>query len=152
MRIAVVRAMALYGPWDDFDPPTSRVVPALIRKAVHNEDPYEVWGSGEEFRDFLHINGLARACLAALEKYATCDPLNIGYGKAVTIKEITRIVLKAAAHEDAKVQFDTSKPSAVPIMMVDISKAKRVMGFEAQISLEEGLKDTVNWYATMRVA
>lgn len=149
VRIALVRPTAVYGRWDNFDPATSHVVPALIQKAVEKQDPYEVWGSGDEVRDFLHIKDLARGCLLMLEKYATCDPVNIGYGKAVTIKEIVQIILKAAGHKNAKVEFNTSKPTTIPLRMVNTSKAKRVIGFEPQVSLQEGLSDTVKWYKQM---
>jgi GDP-L-fucose synthase len=150
MKIALVRPTAVYGRWDNFDPATSHVIPALIRRAVEKEDPYEVWGSGAEIRDFLHITDLAHGCLLMLEKYATCDPVNIGYGKAVTIREIVRIILEAAGHETATVVFNTSKPTAIPLRMVDTSKAKDILGFEPKISLENGLKDTVEWYMQTR--
>ena len=150
MKIALVRPTAVYGRWDNFDPATSHVIPALIRKAVEKQNPYEVWGSGEEIRDFLHITDLARGCLLMLEKYATCAPVNIGYGKAVTIREIVRIILEAAGYETATVAFNTSKPTAIPFRMVDTSKAKKILGFEPEVSLEGGLKDTVEWYAENR--
>jgi len=146
LKIALVRPTAVYGRWDDFDPVTSHVIPALIRRAVEKENPYEVWGSGREVRDFLHITDLARGCLAMLEKHATNDPINIGYGQVVTIKDIVTIILKAAQHDGAQVVFNTSKPTTIPFRMVDTSKAKEVLGFEPQVSLEEGLKDTVQWY------
>ncbi|MCX5666780.1 MAG: NAD-dependent epimerase/dehydratase family protein [Candidatus Omnitrophica bacterium] len=150
MKIAVLRPTAVYGQWDNFDPQTSHVIPALIRKAVDKKDPYEVWGSGEEIRDFLHVTDLARACLLMLEKYATCDPINIGYGKTITVKEIVRIILKAAGHHSARVVFDKSKPTTIPIRMVDTSKSKRLLGFEPKVSLEDGLTDTVLWYRERR--
>ena len=147
MRIALVRPTAVYGCWDNFDPATSHVIPALIRKAVERQNPYEVWGSGEEVRDFLHVADLARGCLLMLEKHAACDPVNIGYGRHVTIGDSVRIILEAAGHETASVVFNTSKPTAIPCRMVDTSKAKRILGFEPEVSLEEGLGDTVRWYA-----
>jgi len=146
MKIALVRPTAVYGRWDNFDPVISHVIPALIRRAVEKENPYEVWGSGEEVRDFLHITDLARGCLLMLEKYATCDPVNLGYGKAVTTREVVRIILEAAGYETATVVFNTSKPTTIPFRMVDISKAKKILGFEPEVSLENGLKDTVEWY------
>jgi GDP-L-fucose synthase len=146
VKVAIVRPTAVYGRWDDFDLETGHVIPALIRKAVDRVDPYEVWGSGDEVRDFLHVSDLARGCLLMLEKCADCDPVNIGLGKAVTIKEIIQNILKAADYSDARIVFDTSKPSAIPFRMVDISKARRLLGFEPKISLEDGLKDTVEWF------
>jgi GDP-L-fucose synthase len=152
MKIALVRPTAVYGRWDNFDLRTAHVIPALIRKAVERHDPYEVWGSGEEMRDFLHVSDLARGCLLMLEKYPTCDPVNIGYGKAVKIKEIVQIILKVSNYENAKVEFNTSQPMTIPFRMVDTTKAKKILGFEPKVSLEEGLKDTVEWYAKEKIS
>jgi GDP-L-fucose synthase len=146
MKIALVRPTAVYGRWDNFDPITSHVIPALIRRAVEKQNPYVVWGTGDEVRDFLHITDLVRGCLLMLEKHATCDPVNLGYGKVVTVKQIVQIILKAAGHEGAKLKFDTTKPSTIPFRMVDTSKAKRLLCFEPQVTLEDGLTDTVRWY------
>lgn len=146
LKIAIVRPTAVYGRWDNFDPKTSHVIPALIRRAVKKENPYIVWGSGEEVRDFLHITDLARACLLMLEKYATCDAVNIGYGKVVTIKEIVQMVLKAAGHDNAEVVFDSTKPTTIPFRMVDTSKAEKLFSFKPMLSLEEGIRDTIEWY------
>jgi GDP-L-fucose synthase len=141
-----VRPTAVYGRYDNFDPVASHVIPALIRRAVARENPFVVWGTGREVRDFLHIKDLVHGCLLMLEKAANCDPINIGYGKTVRIKDIVQSVLKAAGHERAEVIFDADKPTAIPVRMVDISKATRLLGFAPTISLEEGLQDTVNWY------
>jgi GDP-L-fucose synthase len=150
VKVAIVRPTAVYGRWDNFDLETSHVIPALIRKAVEKADPYEVWGNGEEVRDFLHVSDLARGCLLMLEKCAKCDPINIGYGKAMTIKEIVHTILKTVGYSHARILFNTSKPSAIPFRMVDISKARRVLGFEPTVSLEDGIKDTVDWYMSTR--
>ena len=146
MGIALIRPTAVYGRHDNFDPVTSHVIPALIRRAVAKEDPFEVWGTGDEVRDFLHITDLVRGCLLALEKHATCDPINIGYGKTITVREVVEVILRAAGHERAKVVFNSSKPTAIPIRRVDTSKAKAILGFEPSVSLEAGLSDTVDWY------
>ena len=146
MKIALVRPTAVYGRWDNFDPQTGHVIPALIRRAVEKQNPYVVWGTGAEVRDFLHITDLARGCLLMMEKHATCDPVNIGYGKVATIRDAVQIILKAAGHERAELKFDTNKPSTIPFRMVDTSKAKRLLGFEPKVTLEEGLADTVRWY------
>jgi GDP-L-fucose synthase len=149
MKIAVVRPTAIYGRFDNFDLATSHVVPALICKAVKRSDPYEVWGNGEEVRDFLHVRDLARGCLLMLEKHAVCDAVNIGYGKVVTIREIVQLILEAADYKDAKVVFNTSKPTAIPFRMVDTTKGKSILGFEPEISLKEGLHDTITWFKQM---
>ncbi len=146
MKVAIVRPTAVYGRYDNFDPLTSHVIPALIRKAVERMTPYEVWGTGEEIRDFLHVSDLARGCVLMLEKCESCDPINIGYGKVVEIKEIVGAILQAAGYDNADIRFNSSKPTAIPVRMVDTSKAKRILGFEPQLSFEDGLKDTVEWY------
>jgi len=146
LKIAIVRPTAVYGRWDNFDFETSHVIPALIRKAVEKQNPYEVWGSGNEVRDFLHVSDLARGCLLMLEKDANCDPVNIGYGKPSTIKEVVEIILEAAKLKNTKVVFNASKPMAIPFRMVDITKANKILSFKPRLTLQEGLRDTVNWY------
>jgi GDP-L-fucose synthase len=146
MKIAICRPTAVYGRHDDFKPDTSHVIPALIRRAVRKENPFVVWGNGNELRDFLHINDLVRGCLMLLQQYAVCDPLNIGYGKSVSIKEIVNILIKAAGHEHAKIEYDSSKPTTIPVRIVDTEKAKKILGFQPEITLEEGLIDTTQWF------
>jgi len=146
MKIAIVRPSAVYGRYDNFDSAASHVIPALIRRAVEKEDPYVVWGTGDEVRDFLHISDLAHGCLLMLEKHAECDAVNIGYGKVVTIKDIVQIVLKAAEHNSAEVIFDSTKPTTIPFRMIDTTKAGRLLEFKPMISLEKGITDTVEWY------
>jgi GDP-L-fucose synthase len=149
-RIALIRPTAVYGPHDNFDPRTSHVVAALVRKAVERLDPFEVWGTGDEMRDFLHVEDLARGCLLAMEKHAVCDPINIGYGSAVTIRRVAEIILEAAAHRPTTLRFDASKPGTIPVRLVDTSKARRLLGFEPRIPVEQGLRDLVRWYARER--
>jgi len=146
--IALVRPTAVYGPHDDFNPTTSHVIPALVRKAVDQLDPLEVWGTGNEVRDFVHVDDFARGCLLALEKHAVCDPINIGSGAGVTIRQVVDTILQAAGHGAATVRFDPSKPAGIPVRLVDTSKAKRLLGFEPRISIEDGLRDLVRWYAS----
>lgn len=150
VKVALIRPTAVYGPWDNFDLATSHVFPALIRKAVERMDPFEVWGTGDEVRDVLHVADMVRGCLMALEKHAVCDPINIGSGQALTIKDVVRIIVKAADYEGARVVFNTSKPVTIPVRMIDIAKARQVLGFEPRISLEEGMRETVAWYRQQR--
>ena len=125
MQIALVRPTAVYGRHDNFDPAASHVIPALIRRAVEREYPYVVWGTGNEVRDFLHVTDLARGCLLMLEKYASCDPVNLGSARDITIRELVYLILSAAEHENAKVIFDATKPVTIPFRMVDTTKAKK---------------------------
>ena len=146
MKIAIVRPTAVYGRWDNFDPTSSHVIPSLIKKAVDRQDPYGVWGSGTEIRDFLHISDLARGCIMALETYPECDPINLGYGKTVTIREIVETILGVSGYNPHRIQFQPDRPSTASVRVVDTTKARRILGFEPQISLEEGLRDTLEWY------
>ncbi|HUO93068.1 MAG TPA: NAD-dependent epimerase/dehydratase family protein [Rhizomicrobium sp.] len=148
-KVVLVRPTATYGRYDNFDPAASHVIPALIRKAVERMDPFEVWGTGDEIRDFLHIEDLARGCLLALEKMPNCEPVNIGYGKVITVREIVQDILDATGHRP-KIFFDTTKPTTIPVRMVDCSKARKVLDFEPTISLRDGLRDTVDWFLAQR--
>ncbi|MEA2939448.1 MAG: GDP-L-fucose synthase [Alphaproteobacteria bacterium] len=147
VQVALVRPTAIYGRYDNFRPDTSHVIPALVRKAVDKMNPFEVWGTGEEVRDFLHVEDLARGCLLTMEKHAVCDPVNIGYGAGVTVRRLVEIILGAAGHGGAEVRFDAAKPTTIPVRVVDTSKAKRLLGFTPAIALEDGLRDLVQWYA-----
>jgi GDP-L-fucose synthase len=150
MKLAIVRPSAVYGKYDNFDPVGSHVIPSLIRRALAKENPYVVWGTGDEVRDFLHISDFARGSLLMLEKYAEGDAVNIGYGQVVTIKDIVYMVLKAAGHDNAQVVFDSTKPTTIPFRMVDISKAETILNFKPSIALADGIKDTTEWYLSTR--
>jgi GDP-L-fucose synthase len=150
IKVALLRPTAVYGPHDNFDPDTSHVIPALVRRAVSKESPFVVWGSGNEMRDFLHIEDLARGCLLMMEKYAECDAVNIGYGSSLSIRDVVKIILVAAGHGGADVRFDETKPTTIPRRLVDTSKAARLLGFAPRISIESGLADLVRWYADNR--
>ena len=145
-KVVVIRPSAVYGPGDNFTESTSHVIPALIKRAVQGENPYIVWGKGDEVRDFIHVADFARACLLAMEKCSHFDPINIGSGRANTIREIVSLILAAVGHKDVPIVFDSTKPVTIPFRMIDIEKARNLLGFEPQISLNQGIKDTVAWY------
>ncbi|MGV8058405.1 MAG: NAD-dependent epimerase/dehydratase family protein [Smithellaceae bacterium] len=145
-KVVLIRPSAVYGPGDNFTDNTSHVIPALIKRAVRGEKPYIVWGKGDEVRDFIHVSDFARACLIAMEKCSHFDPINIGSGKVNTINEIVDLILAASGLEDVPVIFDSTKPVTIPFRMIDTEKARNLLGFEPQISLENGIRDTVAWY------
>jgi len=151
VKVALVRPTAIYGPYDDFDPKTSHVIPALIRRALDREAPYVVWGTGDEQRDFLHVKDLVTGCLLMMEKYATCTPVNIGLGEVVTVKDIVQAILSATDYTDADVEFDATKPTTIKKRTVDVCRAKEVLGFQPTYTLQSGLKDTVDWYKKTQV-
>lgn len=145
-KVVLVRPTATYGRYDDFHPVTSHVIPALIRKALERMTPYEVWGTGDEVRDFLHVKDLAKGCLLATEKYADCKPINLGYGETTTVKDVVSAILSAAGYDNADLVFNSDRPTTIPKRMVDISKAQEMLGFSPEVSLHDGIADTVSWY------
>ena len=146
MGVAICRPTAVYGPRDNFDPATSHVIPALIRRAVARENPFIVWGTGQELRDFLYVTDLIQGCLKLLEKKSDADPVNIGFGQSVSVCEVVNTVLKLAGHDRIKVIFDKTKPSALPVRLVSINKARHDIDFSPEISLQKGIELTVRWY------
>lgn len=151
MKIAIVRPTNAYGPRDNFDLETSHVVPALIRKAVERRDPFVIWGTGESTRDLIHAKDISRGMLLALENYAVADPVNLATGRSIKIKDLAYLILKLSEYENARVIFDKNKPTGQVVRRVSTAKAKEKIGFVAQISLEEGLKKTIDWYKAQRV-
>ena len=148
VKVAIARPSAVYGRYDNFDPKTSHVIPSLIRRAVVKENPFIVWGTGDDIRDSLHVTDLVRGCLLLLEKRPNAEPINIAYGKGYSIKETIEIILKAAGNEKVDVRFDATKPLTIPFRMMDTTKAKSLLGFNPSISFEEGLRDTVTWFSS----
>jgi len=149
MDIAIVRPVPFYGPYDNFDFETCHVIPSLIRKAVEKQDPFEVWGTGKDIRDFLHVKDVARGCLLALEKYPDYSGINLGSGRSVSIAELAEKILKLSGH-DISLTLAPSKPSTIPVRLVDVSKAKEKLGFVSEIDLESGLSDTISWFTENR--
>ena len=139
---SIVRPANTYGQKDNFDPANAMVIPSLIRRALDGENPLIVPGK-DCVRDFIHAKDVARGMLFAVENKIT-EPINLGSGTGVTIKRIVEIIL---SHMDnpPEVIWDTSKPSGDKQRLMDMTRAKSY-GFECEISLEEGIKDTINWY------
>ena len=142
----VVRPANSYGPFDDFEWETSHVIPALIRKVIERHNPIKVWGDGNDIKDFIYVEDLVEGMLLAMEKIETFSPINIASGRPCTIKDVLEAIFSADNYHDAKIEFDTSQPTMIPKRLIDSSKAKSVLGFEAKTSLEEGIRKTVDWY------
>jgi GDP-L-fucose synthase len=150
MEVALIRPTNVYGPGDKFDPELSHVLPALVRKALEGGERLDVWGSGEAVRDFIYVTDLVEALLAVLENHATCDPINVGSGKRVTLHEAIKVILKLTGRTGMSVVYDPSKPTTIHTQMVDVSKSRALLGFGPRISLEEGLRRTIEWYKSAR--
>jgi len=145
MEVAIVRPYNCYGPRDHFDPETSHVIPALIKRVFDGENPVKVWGSGNQTRAFLYVEDLAEGMILAIEKYPVPDPVNLGTDEEVSIKTLIEKIIKLSGM-DTSVEFDTSKPDGSLRRNSDNAKAKKKLGFESKISLDEGLKRTITWY------
>ena len=139
----------MYGPYDDFNLETSHVIPALIRKFTeaveNNKKDVEVWGTGKASREFLYVKDAARAIILATEKYNKPEPVNIGAGFEIKIKDLVELIAELTGF-DGKIAWDTTKPDGQPRRRLDVSKAKREFGFEAKTPFREGLKKTIDLY------
>jgi GDP-L-fucose synthase len=139
----------LYGPGDNFDPRSSHVIPALIKKIVDAKERglnyIEVWGTGNATREFLYVEDAANGIRLATERYNKAEPVNLGAGFEISIKELTHLISELIGF-DGDIIWDTSKPDGQPRRCLDTSKAREEFGFEAKVNLREGLKKTISWY------
>lgn len=149
IKIALPRPYNAYGPRDDFEWETSHVIPALIRKVVEGHNPIEVWGDGSQTRSFLYVSDFVEGLMLTLERYAECDPVNIGSGEEVTIADLIRLIIRLAGRQ-AELKFNLDKPGGQPRRIGDYSKAHRLLGYRPQVSLADGLARTINWYLEQR--
>jgi len=139
----------LYGPGDNFNPASSHVIPALIRKCVQAVDEgrqeIEVWGDGSPTREFLYVEDAAEGILLAAEKYNDSEPVNLGSGFEISIKDLVQLIAKHTGYQGT-FKWDTSKPNGQPRRCLDTSRAKNFFDFEAQMTFDEGLGRTIEWY------
>jgi GDP-L-fucose synthase len=147
MPTLIVRPGNLYGPRDKYKKKESKVIAALIRRSFEKENPFEVWGDGEDVKDFLYIDDFIDALLETFVKSTDFDIFNIASGVPVTIKDVLRDIIEISENQDIEVKFDTSKPTMIPIRMIDISKIKTEIGWQPKISIYDGLKKTYEWYS-----
>ncbi|MFC4599699.1 GDP-L-fucose synthase family protein [Cohnella hongkongensis] len=139
----------LYGPYDNFDLESSHVIPALIRKCVEaveaGSKEIVCWGTGSATREFIYVDDAAEAIVSAAEKYDGSEPVNIGSGMEISIKDLVELIAKLTGFE-GDIIWDSTKPDGQPRRCLDVSRAKREFGFEAQTKFEDGLKQTIEWY------
>lgn len=152
----------LYGPGDNFDPNSSHVIPAIIKK-IHDamfelddpskqkepNEPIIVWGTGKATREFLYVEDCTEAIVLAFEKYNKPEPVNIGAGFEISIKDLVELIAKLMEFK-GEIKWDSTKPDGQPRRMLDTSKAEKEFGFKAKTSFAEGLKKTIDWYVKMR--
>ncbi len=145
----------LYGPRDNFDLETSHVIPAIIRKCCEamnqqrgtksRHPPITLWGSGKPTREFLYVEDAAEGIILAMERYNRPEPVNLGSGYEISIKELAELIAKLTGFK-GKILWDTAKPDGQPRRCLDTTKAYKEFGFKAKTSLKEGLKKTIEWY------
>jgi GDP-L-fucose synthase len=149
LKSAVLIPVNLYGPNDNFNPASSHVVPALIRKCVaakNNKEPFiECWGTGSATRDFLYVDDAANGIIEAVLKIDSPIPINLGSGSEIRIKDLIDKIVKYCEY-DGEVRWNSSKPDGQPRRLLDISKAKELLGWEPKQNFDDGLRQTVEWY------
>jgi len=145
----------LYGPGDNFDPQTSHVIPALIKKCVDalgaGDDHITCWGTGEVSREFLYAADAAEGILLATERYNGPEPVNLGAGREIRIRDLAEKIAKLTGFT-GQIRWDPSQPDGQPRRCLDVSRAKALFGFEARTSFDEGLAQTIDWYVKDRQA
>jgi len=145
----------LYGPGDNFDPRTSHVIPALIRKCVEareaGADHIEVWGTGSASREFIYVDDAAEGIVLGAERYDGADPVNLGTGQEITIRDLVRTIVEHTGF-GGDVRWDASKPDGQPRRSLDTTRARERFGFSARTSFDAGLLETVRWYSSNRAA
>ena len=143
----------LYGPGDNFNPESSHVIPALIKKFIdakeQNKKEVVIWGNGSPTREFLYVEDCAMGIVLATEKYDKSEPVNLGSGMEISINNLAELIKKLTDFE-GKLVWDTTKPNGQPRRLFDNSKAKKEFGFIARIGFEKGLKKTIDWYLKNR--
>lgn len=148
-RGTVVIPTNLYGPGDNFDLHTSHVIPAMVRKCVEarsaGRDVVVLWGTGTPSREFLYVDDAAEGIVLALERWEGDDPLNLGGGREITIKELAELVARATGFA-GRFEWDSSYPDGQPRRAVDDTQAREQLGWKPQVGLEEGIRRTVDWY------
>ena len=147
-RSVHVLPVNMYGPGDHFDLNTSHVIPALIRKiseAKQNDTPVTIWGDGSASREFLYVEDCAEAIVLATERYDGAEPVNIGVGSEITIKNLVSLIADLLDFH-GEIIYDTTKPNGQPRRCLDTTRAWEKFGFKASTTLEDGLKKTIKWY------
>ena len=143
----------LYGPNDNFDPSSSHVIPALIKKCVDaidaGDDYIQCWGTGSASREFIYADDAAEGIVLATEKYDGPEPINIGAGFEISIKELVEKIVALTGFK-GEIRWDSSKPDGQPRRMLDVSRAKELVGFEAKTDFDTGLEATIDWYKANR--
>jgi GDP-L-fucose synthase len=148
MQTVVVRPGNLYGPYDKYTWRESKVIAALIRRAVERHNPFSVWGDGQDLKDFLYIEDFIEGLLLAFERVDGYTPLNIASGQPVTIREVLEQILRVTDYKDAPVEYDSSQPMMIPKRLIDTSRIRELTRWAPKTPISQGIEWTVDWYKT----
>lgn len=153
MAAVTLLPVNLYGPADNFDPEASHVIPALIRKAIEARDAgakhLDVWGTGSASREFLFVRDAAKAIAMAAESYSGSEPVNVGSGKEIAIRDLVALICELTGF-NGEIRWDASKPDGQPRRCLDTTRALAAFGFRAETPFRDGLKETIDWYERNR--
>jgi len=142
LKGSITRYVTAYGPWEN----DTHAIIALIRKAVNKEDPYIVWGSGKQDRDFTYVDDIVSGTLATCEKITNADAVNLGTSVRYTMVEVVNLIFDILGWRPKKIIFDKSKPEGVKTRALDIKKAKKILNWKPQFTLKQGLERTIKWF------
>lgn len=153
MNAIYLMPVNLYGPGDNFDPASSHVVPALIKKCIDareaGEPAIDVWGTGSASREFIYVEDAAEGIVQATQHYDEGDPVNLGAGFEITIRELAELIRELSGY-GGELVWDSTRPDGQPRRMLDVSRARERFGFEANTAFRDGLKKTIEWYEAQR--
>jgi len=151
MKVHVARPYNAYGPRDNFEEPSSHVIPALIRRVMSGENPLIVWGDGSATRSFLYVTDFARGLMATVERAPEAMAVNIGSDEELSIGDLARMIVEESG-QPVRIEFDHSRPMGQPRRACDTGIARRMIGFRSGVSLRDGLRQTLRWYRTHKQA
>lgn len=146
MPTVVIRPSNIYGPFDKFDPKTSHVTAALVRRVATGENPMSIWGTGRDVRDLIYVDDFIDGMLTVFRAVETHDAVNIASGVGVTVRQVLEELIDIGGLGDVRVDYDTTKPQMIPIRLIDTAYAEERYGFRAKTSLRDGLSRTLDWY------
>ena len=147
--VRIVRPSNVYGPYDDFNPATGQVIPALISRIIGGENPLKIWGDGSAIRDFIYSDDVAYWMLRAMETAPPCVPINLGSGSGTSLRELVELI-SASVPSRPDIEWDPTKPTGDPVRMLSVLRAKEILGYEVKTGLAAGIRKTMQWYRENR--
>lgn len=146
MQTMVVRPANVYGPYDKFTYKDSKVIPALIRRSLEKENPFVIWGDGHDLKDFIYIDDFISGLLTAFTEPTITSPVNISSGKAITVREVAKTILRESDHLNVDLVFDESKPKMIPKRMISNKKLTTSSNWRPLTNIDHGIQKTISWY------